>query len=437
MNRFETSLCRALFLLVVMLSPTATALGDDSQKPNVLFLLTDDQRPDTIAALGNDHIQTPNIDQLVHTGLTFHNNYCQGSFSGAVCMPSRYQLLSGRSLFRVRDRSGIDQWPTFPQSMNEVGYVTYHNGKRGNTPHEIHQQFDNSAYLNDRRERSNGFAGRAAANNAIEFIDSLAADDRFFIYVAFAGPHDPRVATDEYLAMYDVDTMPLPVNYQPEHPFDNGEMRVRDEMLAGFPRTEEEIRRHLRDYYAVITHMDAQIGRIFDALRESGRFDNTIIVFSSDHGLAIGSHGLMGKQNLYEHSSRAPLLFSGPGIPQGETEAMCYLYDIYPTICDLVGAEIPEGIDGVSLAPVIRGESDTSRQVLLTGYKDCQRAVRQGDWKLIAYPQVEILQLFHLSDDPHEMTNLAEDPAHAERLAEMTLLLAEQQKEQGDWMLVE
>jgi arylsulfatase A-like enzyme len=408
----------------------STIAGEAPGKPNVLFLFTDDQRPDTIAALGNEHIQTPNLDRLAKSGTVFRNAYCMGSTRGAVCLPSRTMMHSGLSLFHL-DRATPDR-PHFAQTMNQLGYETYHLSKRGNTPHALHKAFDHSAYLNDRAVRTSGYPGKVAADAAIEFLEQRDGGQPFFMYIGFAGPHDPRVANPEYLAKYDEATMPLPANYLPLHPFDNGEMTIRDESLAPWPRTKAEIRRHLRDYYAVITHMDHQIGRILDALKKTGEYDNTIIIFSSDHGLAVGSHGLMGKQNLYEHSMGTPLIFSGPGIPAGRTDAFAYLYDIFPTTVELVGGKPPEGLDGKSLAGVIKGDRQQVRDTVFTAYKDVMRGVRRGDWKLIRYPQVNVSQLFNLRDDPYEQHNLADDARHADKLREMTTLLAAQQKEFDD-----
>jgi len=398
--------------------------------PNVLFLFTDDQRADTIGALGNDLIQTPNIDRLVDSGFAFRNIYCMGSTSGAVCLPSRHMMHSGMSLFRydTNKKEG-----TFGDVMRKAGYETYHQSKRGNTPHTYHTVFEHSSYLNDEKVRTSGHHGRTAADNAIGFLQRTWKKDRpFFLYIGFAGPHDPRVAADTWLSLYKQDAIPLPKNYLAYHPFDNGEMYVRDERLAPWPRTKDIVRKHLHDYYACISSIDHNIGRIIETLRTLGEFDNTIIVFSSDHGLAIGSHGLFGKQNLYEHSMKAPLIFSGPGIPHGESDAFGYLLDIFPTVVDLVGLSPPRNIDGRSLAPVIRGEKKYARDTIFLAYKDVQRAVRKGDWKLIRYPKVDVTQLFNLASDPNEMDNLANDPAHAERVAEMMTLLAAEQKKFDD-----
>src|SRR5262249_18710861 len=202
---------------------------------------------------------------------------------------------------------------------------------------------------------------------------------------------------------------------------------------APWPRTPEVVRQHLADYYAAITFLDAQVGRILDALRVSGRYDDTLIVFSSDHGLAIGSHGLFGKQNLYDHSMHAPLLFAGPGVPRGKrSDALCYLLDIFPTLGDLAGVKAPEGSEGKSLAPVLSGKQARVRDSLFFAYTKAQRAVRDERWKLIVYPQVNKVQLFDLQADPAERKDLASDEAHAAEVERLTALLRGWQKQLGD-----
>jgi len=394
-------------------------------KPNVLFLFTDDQRADTIAALGNPHIKTPNLDRLVKSGFAFTNAYCMGGTRPAVCLPSRTMLHSGRSLFHL---DGVNAGPNFGKSMKAAGYETFHVSKRGNTPRALHKSFEHSSYLNDPEERAGGYAGRTAANRFLKFLGNRKEGKPFFAYIGFAGPHDPRGTNPEYRKLYDPANIPLPANYRPFHPFDNGEMLIRDEQLEKWPRTKTAVRGHLFDYYAMISHMDFQIGRILKALEERGEFKNTIVIFSSDHGLAIGSHGLMGKQNLYEDGMKAPLVFSGPGIPHGKSPAFAYLFDIYPTVCDLVGAPIPRVLEGKSLKPVIAGKSPAVRDTVFLAYRHVQRAVRRGDWKLIRYPQVDVTQLFNLKDDPHELRDLSRDPKHSAKIQEMLKLLREQQK---------
>jgi arylsulfatase A-like enzyme len=161
-------------------------------------------------------------------------------------------------------------------------------------------------------------------------------------------------------------------------------------------------------------------------------YENTLLVFSSDQGLAMGSHGLMGKQNLYDAGMKAPLFMAGPGVPQGETAALTYLLDIFPTVCDFVGAKIPTELDGKSLKRVIDGQSAGVRDSLFCAYRDVQRAVRDERYKLIRYPQVNVTQLFDLKTDPDEMHSLADDPAQAERIKGLTAKLMAWQKDLGD-----
>jgi arylsulfatase A-like enzyme len=435
-----TTLPRGTFLLVLLalgsgsVLPGTRAQGQTAavpRRPNVLFLFTDDQRADTIHALGNPLIQTPNLDRLATAGFVFRNAYCMGGNTPAVCLPSRTMLLSGRSLFHLKGATA--DAPSLPRAFNEAGYQTYHYGKRGNTPQAIQANFQVNKYLgNDQQERSSGVPGKEIADAAIGFLNERARDRPFLMYLAFANPHDPRVVNPEDRARYHEPDMPLPANYRPLHPFNNGELLVRDEQLAPWPRTPEVVRTHLTDYYGVITHLDRQIGRILQVLKDQGAYDNTILVFSSDHGLAIGSHGLFGKQNLYEDGMKVPLIVAGPGIAPGKTDAFAYLYDIFPTLCDLAGLAPPTGLDGKSLAPVLRGQSTGVRDTVFLAYRDVQRAVRHGDWKLIRYPQINRSQLFNLKDDPSEIHDLETSPAAAGPLAELTGRLETAQKEAGD-----
>ena len=219
----------------------------------------------------------------------------------------------------------------------------------------------------------------------------------------------------------------------PLHPWDNGEMTVRDEQLAPWPRTPEDTRQQLADYYACISGLDHHLGRVFAALKASGQWDNTLIIFSGDNGLSLGEHGLFGKQNLYEYGGmHVPLVIAGPAIPQGKCDALVYLMDLFPTFAEFGGAKVPAGVEGKSLLPVIQGHAKSVRDALYTGYRDCQRAVRDDRWKLIRYPLVDKTQLFDLAADPHELTNLADQPEHAAQVASMTSLLAKEMAAYSD-----
>ena len=435
---------RPILALATMLTPVP-AHASDATRPNVVFLLADDLRADTIAALGNPAARTPNLDALVRRGFALTNAYCFGGNSPAVCTPSRNMLLGGNAYFRWKDfvppgmpddRKGLlapGGGPNFPLSLKDAGYLTYHHGKRGNTALLIQAQFEINKYLkDDDAERRSGEPGEEIVDEAIAFLRANRDPRPVFMYLAFANPHDPRVPAREYLARYDPERIPLPKNFLAVHPFDNGELLVRDEQLLPWPRTAGDVRRTLHAYYATVTALDFHIGRLIQALRDLGLLGHTLVIFSADQGIAVGSHGLLGKQNLYDHSMKAPLAFAGPGIPHGRSDALVYLFDIYPTVCDLIGAKLPEEIDGTSFCPVLDGRATTARSELMLAYVDKQRAIRDARWKLIRYPAVDVTQLFDLHADPDETRNLAADPTQRGRVADLLRRLARLQEHHGD-----
>jgi arylsulfatase A-like enzyme len=420
-------------------------LSAHAAKPNVLFLFADDMRPESLGALGDPVVKTPNLDSLVKRGFVLTNAYNFGGNSPAVCMPSRNMVMSGKVYNRWKDylppgaaearrgKMSPADGPNFPLSMKKAGYETWHYGKKGNSANLIQGRFDHVHYLQqDHMDRAHGEPGKEIIDGAIEFISERDAQKPFFMYLGFSNPHDARVAKQSYRDMYPETEMRLPKNFLPVHPFDNGEMVVRDELLSPWPRTESEIRRTWQDYYATITGLDTQIGRLLHSLKEKGLLENTVIVFSADQGIAIGSHGLLGKQSLYDHSTKSPLVFSGPGVPTGRSSALVHLLDIYPTVCDLVGADVPTGIDGASFKPVIEGKSKEARQDLMLAYMDKQRAARDSRYKLIRYPHVDVTQLFDLENDPDEIKDLSQNPDQQERVKKMLSRLEILQKKFGD-----
>ena len=415
-------------------------------KPNVLFLFTDDQRFDTIAALGNPAIVTPNLDRLAKRSFVFPNAYCLGGNTGAVCIPARNMTMSGQAWFRFNYDRGkktlVDRvtshadpaGPTFPKSMRAAGYETYYSEKSGtaNLP-QIQVQFDHRQNVNMVNVLATGRPARQVVDDVLTFLKGGRDKSRpFFMYLGLPCPHDPRWSTQRFRDLYTPSKIPLPASFKPVHEWDIGSMTIRDESLEKWPRTPDAIRRHLHDYYALISSMDHDIGRLLDGLDELSLTDNTIVVFSSDQGIAIGSQGLMGKQNIYEDTMKVPLLFAGPGIEKGRSDALAYIFDIFPTVCELVGAPRPEKIDGLSLAPVIRGAKAKVRETVFLAYMDSQRSVRDGRWKLIRFPRINRTLLFDLADDPHETKDLATDPAQKQRVAQMMTMLAAEQKRYGD-----
>jgi arylsulfatase A-like enzyme len=245
---------------------------------------------------------------------------------------------------------------------------------------------------------------------------------------------------DEYLNMYDVDDIKLPENFAPEHPIKIGTENDRDECLEAYPRTPQEIKKHIREYYAMITHLDAGIGRVIDALEKKGELDNTIIVFTGDNGLAVGQHGLMGKSSFYEHSVRVPLIFSGPGIQEDKkASAYTYLFDIFPTLCDLTGIEIPETVEGKSLLHVLNDTEEKHRTEMYFAFTDLIRGMKNERYKYIEYSMMSgnKAQIFDIVNDPLEMDNLAEKREYNDLKNEMRTRLIEIRDEWDDlkhWM---
>jgi arylsulfatase A-like enzyme len=451
-------------LLFALINSTAIA-AKEKARPNILLLVADDQRPDTIAALGNPFIHTPNLDELVHRGTTFRRATC----AHPLCYPSRAELLTGCTGFRngtysaLKLNPGVPRWPDV---MRLAGYRTAYVGKwhTAGRPSQVGYdecdglygsgKDDGSAYVDFRGRPATGYRGwqfqtdegqrfpehgvgltpnisAQIADGAIRLIQK--PDQRpFFIHVNFTAPHDPRIWPPDYEGKYNAADLPLPANFLPEHPFDHGNIRGRDELLLPFPRTADDVRQELACYYAVISHMDEQIGRILAALDDSDRRDNTLVIFTSDHGLAIGSHGLIGKQNLYEHTINVPLILAGPGIPAGQRLAtQCYLRDLFSTVCDLAGIANPN-IDGQSLVPAMRGDRPEIHPFIVGYFQDSQRMIREGDWKLIWYPKIDRWQLFNVANDRNELRDSIEKPEERERCADLRRKLIGWLKQNND-----
>jgi len=435
-----------------------------AKQPNILLILTDDQRFDTLGAVNNPAIKTPNLDRLVVGGTTCTHAHIMGGSSGAICMPSRAMLHTGRTLYHLAGQGQIipDDHVTLGEAMQQAGYDTFGTGKWHNGTASFARSFTDGdeiffggmadhwnvpAHHYDPAGKYesmmpycvNALKGKEVqyrhadhihasihstdmlTDATLAYLDRRPTDKPFFAYVSYLAPHDPRVMPQKYLDLYDPDEIELPVSYMPVHPFDNGELSIRDELLAGFPRTEAEVREHLRDYYAMISHIDDAVGRILDKLEADGVLDDTIIVFTGDNGLAVGRHGLMGKQSMYDHSIRVPMIWHGPDIPEGEErDGLCYVNDIMPTLLEMIDADMPETVETQSMLPMLRDGAD-GREYVQCAYRSVQRAVSDGEWKLIEYvvDGRRRTQLFDLANDPHELSNLAEDPEQSSRITIM------------------
>ncbi len=429
-------------------------------KPNVLFLFADDQCFETIGSLGLTDIDTPNLDRLASRGTQFSRAYNMGSWSGAVCVASRHMLITGRHIWRAQTasqtlRSGkksTDEQKAalekefnnlWPQVMGRAGYQTFFTGKwhiqapadkafqvtrhiRGGMPKQTSQGYnrplpDKPDPWSPYDEKFGGFweGGKhwseVVADDAVGYIGTAKKDERpFFMYIAFNAPHDPRQAPKEYVDRYPLSRIQVPENYLDEYPYKDAigcSAKLRDEKLGPFPRTHHAVKIHRQEYYAIIEHMDAQIGRILDALDASGQAENTYIFFTADHGLAVGHHGLFGKQNLYDHSTHVPFIAVGPGIKAShKIDAPIYLQDVMATSLDIAGAKRPKQVEFQSLLPLLSGKTTESEVRAVYGaYLGLQRSVTVGNWKLILYPKISKTRLYNIKRDPLEMKDLADN----------------------------
>jgi arylsulfatase A-like enzyme len=429
-----------------MLAMVATA----AERPNILFFFADDQRADTIGALGNPVIKTPNLDRLAKRGVAFDRAYMQGGQNAATCVPSRAMTLSGQNLFTIDERLMRDE--CWPEAFGRAGYTTFISGKWHNGVASLLRNFKIArsifvggmtdplkAKLCDVAEgklqppkTTEKHACEQFADEAIRFLKEH-KDGSFFAYVPFDAPHDPHIVPPDFTCPTRPTDIPLPPNYLPVHPWDNGEMTIRDEGLLPWPRPEAAVKTMIADYYNYITYLDAQIGRVMAALDASPFAKNTLIVFSADSGVARGSHGLIGKQNCYEHSMRVPLIVAGPGIPENKrTEALCYLFDLLPTLGARCGITAPPKSQGKDFNAVLADPAKPFRSEILLGYKNVQRAFMDGQWKLIRYPHVDKTQLFDLKNDPYETKNLADAPEHAARVKELSERMKKEMVASGD-----
>jgi len=485
------------------------------EKPNFIFIYTDDQRFDTVSLIGDNQVITPNLDKLVKNGAVFSNTYNMGAWHGAICVASRSMIISGKSVWRAKEAFNsptniqvnsevssknqsvlIDE--TWPKILKKNGYKTYMTGKwhvqlpvekvfdvvvnkRPGMPDDNRGLFGKQLRVwkeesgdiseldkympigygrpinekDDSWESSDTSLGgfweggkhwsEVLADDAINLIeDSKKIDEPFFMYLAFNAPHDPRQAPSRFLEMYPIDQIALPPNYSPQHPFwkEIGNVPgVRDEALAPYPRSEYAVKKHIQEYYAVISHLDEQVGKIVSHLESQNMLDNTYVIFTSDHGLAVGQHGLIGKQSLYDHSIRVPMIITGPNIKKGSVYNQdIYLQDIVPTTLDLANISIPDHVDFKSFYNLISNKDNNKTHDAIYGtfgccqgdYFDFQRMIRKDGYKLMLFPKNKRIELYNLNNDPYEINNLAVNIKYKSLAKDLYKELIVLQKEMGD-----
>ncbi len=417
-----------------------------SRPPNILLILSDQHNPHAAGFAGSAHVDTPSLDKLAQSGVVFDAAYCQSP----LCVPSRISLWTGQYPHRCSawdNRSMIDPArPTLPGWLAQNGYVTAGVGKmhfRGeeqmhgfqhrpygdlvDTPVLIHQP-DPPDTVDGRAESHAAgrfpFAGVSAVPESLHLdtvvtTESLAwlldfadehPDQPWFFCASYYRPHFPLTAPGRFIRKYqrrDVPLPPLPSNFPDElHAHDR--YIVDDFNLLRF--SDDERRAALRAYYGLVDYVDQLIGRLLDGLRAAGLLDNTLVVYTADHGEMAGEHGLWWKRTYYDASAGVPLIVSGPGISGGKHITMpVELVDLFPTFCEWARVEPPPGLAGESLLPLLRGEARRKRCAIseLLGEKPQNRfrMVRDERWKYVEFP-ISPPRLFDLLNDPGERRNL-------------------------------
>ena len=405
-----------------------------ARNPNILLILADDMRPDCIAALGNPHIHTPNIDRLVKRGVAFNNCFVMGSNQTAVCTPSRTMMMTGRNLFNMPlDIGSPDNKPSVQvdfQLLRSAGYDTFYLGKNGRTYNPGCRAADRCEFFSETFSPKNK---GICPDKVIAYLNEPERAKRpFYISFAISAPHDPLSPAPEDLALYQGSKLPpLAPNAASGHAAFAG-FKLRDTDCRGFgvqglpPVTSntppDQMKAALAAYYAVITGYDKQVGRILDELDRTGQAKNTIVIFASDNGLSFSDHGLIHKQSLYDADNRVPLIIGGPGIPEGQRrDTFVYLSDTLPTLLDLAGVPVPATIEAKSFAASVKDPNKIHRQSLYTAYRHEIRTFLDQEYKLIlynvCYSGARYTQLFNIKKDPFETKNLAKE--QPERVARM------------------
>ena len=469
MSKIKTFTFTFAFVSIFILGCNPSTKKFEKKKlPNILFLFADDYTYDAIHALGNEVINTPNLDKLVNEGTSFTNAFNMGGWQGAVCVASRSMIITGRSLWNSKKIS--DSWKkksnyeiaenSWPKLLEKKGYKTYMSGKwhvsidakkvfqtvrniKPGMPEDFRKKDDLGNWIGKGYNRpkskedkswiaydttNGGFweGGKhwseVLKDDALEFIeDARNSDNPFFMYLSFNAPHDPRQSPKFFLDQYSIEDIPLPVNWLPEYPYKDeigNKKTLRDEALAPFPRTPYAIKTHIKEYYGIISHLDQQIGEILEVLKKSGKDKNTYIFFTGDHGLSVGRHGLLGKQSMFDHSIRVPLLIKGPDIPKKQKiEHEVYLQDIMATSLELAKIDQPDEIEFNSLLGLARGinKDKIKKEGIYGAYIDFQRMIRKDGFKLIVYPKIKKTILFDLKNDPLEMNDLSSDDIYSKK----------------------
>lgn len=479
MTRYTTPFLSALVFVASFVGATAHGAETPSKPYNVLFIISDDLTANALSCYGNPVIETPNIDRLADEGVRFTRAFCQATY----CGPSRASFLSGYYphatgvLNYKSPRPQIGERATWPQHFKNNGYYTarvskiYHMGVPGgieegsdgaDDPASWTERFNSPGpewkapgvgeTLEDNPDGKKPAVGgntfvvvEAEGDDMVHSDGKTAAkavellrqhkEEPFFLAVGFVRPHVPFVAPSSYYPPFlPYDSMTLPekvpgdwddipeagINYKTS---ENMKMDIRRQKKA------------VGGYYASVAFLDAQVGKVLNALREEGLEDNTIVIFTSDHGYHLGEHDFWAKVSLRDESAGVPLIIRVPGKAPAVCNSLTELLDLYPTVADLCGLEVPERLQGKNIAPMLDDPAYTVRDAAFSvapmrkGF-----LLREDNWSYIQYKEDASagIELFDLVNDPKQYTNLAEDPAYAAVVESFKGKLAAKLKELRD-----
>jgi arylsulfatase A-like enzyme len=452
MTFWRNLLAISLLLAAVTATASRDVLASETERPNILFIFTDDQPQICMGAMGNELIQTPSMDRLAAEGVVFSNAFV----TTAICCSNRASILTGQHMRRhgIRDfktpLSAEAFAQTYPALLRKAGYRTGYLGKFavGATQSEIRnlslpaEQFDFwfgfPQAINFRQDVDGQvrYLTTLMEEKAIEFLRTNPPDRPFCLTVALKEPHGPWNYYDpEVPDRYSGIQIPPPATFSRDH-YDAQPEFIRSSLNGGsglqWFQDPESYQEHVRTFYRLITRADLALGRIMAAVEEAGLDRNTVIIYSSDHGSLLGAHGLVGKWLMVEESIRVPLIIRDPRLPAElrgrRCDEMALSIDLAPTMLALAGVPIPESVQGRDLTPLLRGEATAWREDWYYEHVyntvpprrpivPCE-GVRTSRWKYVRYPETEPLyeQLFDLTADPREERNVASDASHAQTL---------------------
>ncbi len=426
------SICRLFTILVLC---TLLPQADGNERPNVVLILSDDHNYNALGCSGNEAIRTPNLDRLASEGVYFDRCFTPNP----ICSPARACIYTGQDSWNssviFNGKPIPEGMPTLPHLLADAGYETcfvgkWHNdGKpwtRGYTTGKRcwaggkfdHFELALTPFGSDDpedRKTAEAYSTTVFTDDGVEYL--LEDHDKpFLLVLPYTVGHDVFKAPPGYEGKYDPAKVPLPANFMPEPPFRQFTPTIRDETVLTFPRTEAELREATAEYYAMFEHLDANVGRLLNALEKNQLADNTLVIFCSAKGMSMGSHGIIGKQTMYEEGIRTSLIVRHPNLKAAthRNSNLVTTTDLLPTICEAAGVEIPDVVDGKSLLGLYDGSRE-GREKIFCSYHDPRRstitrAIRTVSHKLIQHLVTGERQLFDLEKDPYELDNLVDKP---------------------------